>query len=642
MAQKLSNNASSTLLTAITSGSTSLVLAAGGGAAFPSPTGGDYFLVTVENGSNREIIKITARSSDTLTTSAGNRAQESTTAQSFAAGSTVELRVTAGTLTTMGVQSMWANVKEFGATGDGTTDDTTALTNAIASGKDVVVPAGIYLITTALTLANQGQKIIGTRAARVAADVTNGSIIRTSGSINALSITAPVQIENLVLDGANAGAIGITIAGGNRSHFKDVVIKRFLSDGVRVPSGTANNNLMTFEACAAYSNGGHGFNIVEDASGSADNNGPLMLGCEANANTSDGLRYSGQGLVLIGGIYSSNGAYGIRLGVSTDAGSTKGCVVLYPWVESNTTGGVLSDKAVGNLIYLDSNQQGHVHTSGSGDLHIRATTGAMEIVDDAVNATLRNLVLTGYAANANQVQLILRKARGTAATPVLVNSSDFLGAIEIGGHTGAAFNNSAIQIVGVASEAWNTTQQGSHLRLSTTTAGSATLVERMRIGPGVQIGTPTGTDKGAGTLNLAAAPYVNNVRLPSSFFSGTLGVATIAASTTTYGGQGSESFNTTEANRVFMVPRAGTMRDFYVRTNNTQPASGSLVATIRRNAADTSIAATVAAGAAFGTVSNVANTATCSAGDFLALKFVNNATGTSAQVSGFGFAVDPI
>jgi hypothetical protein len=66
-----------------------------------------------------------------------------------------------------GVQSS-VNVKEFGAVGDGVTDDTAAFTNAIATGNNVYIPEGVYQIdpsqsgttTTGFSLAS-GQKILG-------------------------------------------------------------------------------------------------------------------------------------------------------------------------------------------------------------------------------------------------------------------------------------------------------------------------------------------------------------------------------------------------------------------------------------------------------------------------------------------------
>ncbi len=86
------NNASAKLASAITSADTSLDLQAGQGAEFPSPTGSDYFMLTLVSSGGLEIVKVTARSMDTLTVV---RAQEGTSASSFAAGDTLELRLTA-------------------------------------------------------------------------------------------------------------------------------------------------------------------------------------------------------------------------------------------------------------------------------------------------------------------------------------------------------------------------------------------------------------------------------------------------------------------------------------------------------------------------------------------------------------------
>lgn len=48
----------------------------------------------------------------------------------------------------------WVDVRAFGAKGDGTTDDTAAIQAAVTAGQMVWFPAGTYLITNAITLAN--------------------------------------------------------------------------------------------------------------------------------------------------------------------------------------------------------------------------------------------------------------------------------------------------------------------------------------------------------------------------------------------------------------------------------------------------------------------------------------------------------
>ena len=93
MAVVFKNNAKTTLASGINSSATSITVS--DGSVFPSLTGSDIFFVTFDDGTNNEIVKVTAVSSNTLTVV---RAQESTTARSFASGDAAELRLTAGIL----------------------------------------------------------------------------------------------------------------------------------------------------------------------------------------------------------------------------------------------------------------------------------------------------------------------------------------------------------------------------------------------------------------------------------------------------------------------------------------------------------------------------------------------------------------
>ena len=97
--QLFANNADSSLNGAIASDTTVFVLKAGEGGKFPSPTNGDFFLVTLfqrvgTTELNHEIVKCTSRAGDSLTVV---RAQEGTTAKAFNSGDLVELRFTKGT-----------------------------------------------------------------------------------------------------------------------------------------------------------------------------------------------------------------------------------------------------------------------------------------------------------------------------------------------------------------------------------------------------------------------------------------------------------------------------------------------------------------------------------------------------------------
>ena len=96
MVMKFTNNATSTLASAITNVATSLTVSSGGGALFPTLGAGDYFYCTLANSSGTiEIVKVTARSTDVFTIT---RAQDNTTGSAFSIGDKVELRLVAASL----------------------------------------------------------------------------------------------------------------------------------------------------------------------------------------------------------------------------------------------------------------------------------------------------------------------------------------------------------------------------------------------------------------------------------------------------------------------------------------------------------------------------------------------------------------
>lgn len=93
MGLKVTNNAYAVLNASITSSATTIVLVAGQGARFPTLSAGDYFYATlIDTSNNLEIVKVTARSTDTLTVVRG---QDNTTARAYATNDRFELRPTA-------------------------------------------------------------------------------------------------------------------------------------------------------------------------------------------------------------------------------------------------------------------------------------------------------------------------------------------------------------------------------------------------------------------------------------------------------------------------------------------------------------------------------------------------------------------
>jgi|11BtaG_2_1085332.scaffolds.fasta_scaffold02474_6 hypothetical protein len=93
MGVKVTNNAFGTISAGINSSATTVTLDSGQGARFPTLGGSDHFYGTlIDTSNNVEIIKVTARSTDSMTVV---RAQDNTTARAFAIGDRFELRPTA-------------------------------------------------------------------------------------------------------------------------------------------------------------------------------------------------------------------------------------------------------------------------------------------------------------------------------------------------------------------------------------------------------------------------------------------------------------------------------------------------------------------------------------------------------------------
>lgn len=98
MTALFTNNASTTLASGLTSGATSILVATGTGAEFPSPGVNQFFAVTLNDAATGQVYEVcycTARTTDTLTVTRG---QEGTTARAWLLGDFIYGAVTAAEL----------------------------------------------------------------------------------------------------------------------------------------------------------------------------------------------------------------------------------------------------------------------------------------------------------------------------------------------------------------------------------------------------------------------------------------------------------------------------------------------------------------------------------------------------------------
>jgi hypothetical protein len=238
------NNAATTLASGITSIDTSLTVATGDGAEFPTLAGSQYFFCTIANNAGSiEIIKVTARSTDTFTIVRG---QDGTTAAAWAGGDKVELRLNRIDLLNfpqLDSTNTFATTQTFTAAPvftDQSGTRTAMLAAKSGANSDITSLSGL---TTPLSVAQGGtgaatltaNNVIlgnGTSAVAFVAPGTNGNLLTSNGTTwtsaaapvsgftnmqvftSPGTFTTPATTTKIKVTVVGGGASGITSNGG--------------------------------------------------------------------------------------------------------------------------------------------------------------------------------------------------------------------------------------------------------------------------------------------------------------------------------------------------------------------------------------------------------------------------------------------
>lgn len=152
MSVLVTNNYSSILASNITNSQTTIPLNAGTGAALPTPTGGDFFYVTIISASNPtqfEIVRCTSRSGDTLTVVRG---QDGTSGQAFNASDLVESLQNAGVMNAMRTYSSLPT--STGSANAQVVTNTVPLVALLKGATQIMIPG--FTNTASMTLAADG------------------------------------------------------------------------------------------------------------------------------------------------------------------------------------------------------------------------------------------------------------------------------------------------------------------------------------------------------------------------------------------------------------------------------------------------------------------------------------------------------
>ena len=213
------NNAvSATLAASITDSQTTITVTSGSGAQFPNPGAGQFFpltLISATNNADLEITYCTARSGDTLTIV---RAQESTAAQAFAAGSLAQNLLTEGTVALFGqtgTSNFWLanqvlanNVTLSGKDASGTSHALIGITPG-GTPNVLIDSGGIGASTGGNLTVNDNLTVNGN--ATVDGTLTVDSTASFAGAVTVGTIKAPAQLllevatNAAVVNGSNTG-----------------------------------------------------------------------------------------------------------------------------------------------------------------------------------------------------------------------------------------------------------------------------------------------------------------------------------------------------------------------------------------------------------------------------------------------------
>jgi len=214
MGLKITNNAFGTLAASINDSVTSITVASGQGARFPTLGAGDYFYATLINISNEfEIVKCTARTGDVLTVT---RAQDGTTARAYTVGDRLEIRP---------VAAIFDEKADVGA--DVNVSQITGVLPTSKGGTN----NGSLAVTAGGALYTDGSKVVNVGAG------TSGQVLQSNGS------SAP-SWETIDISTSSMTLLGTVTASGNSSSLSSLNLTSYTALFIVVNAVSAAQNIV--------------------------------------------------------------------------------------------------------------------------------------------------------------------------------------------------------------------------------------------------------------------------------------------------------------------------------------------------------------------------------------------------------------
>lgn len=290
------------------------------------------------------------------------------------------------------------SVKDFGAVGDGATDDTSAFQAAAAASKNVYVPPGVYQLSGTVVISKDGAHWFGDglSASILRATTNNLPVLTINGGLNGVTIEGlqltrtPTAISGG--DGIKCSTVtigqatirrllvqnqynGISLGPTDWSEVEKVIVQKCQNTGFLVTNTASDGACQwSFDTCLSQMNGAQGY-LVQTQAGPSQVTVGTFKNCATFANSGLGMGFLGsvgvplQGLRIVGGFIGEDGDHEIYMDTYGDQHLIDG--VFIELAGTRTTGPTLGTAAsnVGCGVTVTANNGGiqmtGVHANGN-------------------------------------------------------------------------------------------------------------------------------------------------------------------------------------------------------------------------------------------------------------------------------------